>query len=141
MKVKNYSTSFQRSRIKKKTQTDINIFFAEIQFHRGKVAVGWAQPTVFARKPFVLKRRLKPGDIVIWDNVAIHKQARIRARIEATGARIEPLPAYSPDLTPIEECISKIKSILRTLKAETLPALWRALKYAFAQISPQDIRG
>jgi len=84
---------------------------------------------------------LQPGDIVIWDNVAIHKNARIRARIEATGARIEPLPAYSPDLNPIEECISKIKNILRTLKAETIPALWRALKYAFAQITPQDIRG
>jgi len=88
-----------------------------------------------------LAPQLRPGDIVLWDNVPIHKNARVRALIEATGARFEKLPAYSPDLNPIEECISKIKSILRTLTAETLPALWRALKYALAQITPQDIRG
>ncbi len=88
-----------------------------------------------------LAPQLRPGDIVLWDNVAIHKNAGVRERIEATGARIEPLPAYSPDLNPIEECISKIKSILRKLKAETITALWHALKQAFAQVTIQDIRG
>ena len=84
---------------------------------------------------------LRPRDIVLWDNLTIHKNARIRARIEATGARVEYLPAYSPDLNPIEECISKIKSFLRTVKAETITALWHALKRAFAQVTLQDIRG
>ena len=88
-----------------------------------------------------LAPQLRPGDIVLWDNVAIQKNARVRERIEATGARIEPLPAYSPDLNPIEECISKIKSILCKLKAETITALWHALKQAFAQVTIQDIRG
>ena len=84
---------------------------------------------------------LRPGDIVLWDNLATHKNARIKAKIEAAAARVEHLPAYSPDFNPIEECISKIKNILRTIKAETITALWHALKRAFAQVTIQDIRG
>jgi transposase len=84
---------------------------------------------------------LRPGDIVLWDNVPTHKNAHVLALIEAAGARVEPLPAYSPDLDPIEECISKIKAFLRKTKAETVPALRRALKDALAQVTLRDIRG
>ena len=63
---------------------------------------------------------LQPGDIVLWDNVAIHKNACVIARIHATGAQLEPLPAYSPDFDPIEECVSKVKAFLRKIKADTI---------------------
>src|SRR5262245_5995654 len=62
---------------------------------------------------------LLQGDIVILDNVAFHYSRRARILIEAAGARVEHLPAYSPDFNPIEECISKIKTTLRSLKART----------------------
>ena len=84
---------------------------------------------------------LQPGDIVIWDNVATHKCKPVVALIEAAGARIEPLPAYSPDLNPIEECFSKIKTALRRAKADTTRALRQALKRAIDTVTPQDIRG
>jgi len=84
---------------------------------------------------------LHPGDIVLWDNVAIHKNANVIARIKATGAQLEPLPAYSPDFDPIEECVSKVKAILRKIKAESITALRHALKQAFAQVTKNDIRG
>jgi transposase len=84
---------------------------------------------------------LRPGDIVLWDNVPTHKNSHVIALIEAAGARVQPLPAYSPDLDPIEECISKIKAFLRKTKAETVPALRRALKDALAQVTLRDIRG
>lgn len=84
---------------------------------------------------------LQPGDIVLWDNVAIHKNACVIARIHATGAQLEPLPAYSPDFDPIEECISKVKACLRKIKADTMSALRRAVKQAFAQVTKKDIRG
>jgi transposase len=88
-----------------------------------------------------LVRRLQPGDIVLWDQVPIHKNADVRAMIEATGARVDWFPAYSPDLDPIEECISKIKACLRKCKVETVAALRRALKQAFEQVTLTDIRG
>lgn len=84
---------------------------------------------------------LQPGDVVLWDNVPTHKNSRAIALIEEAAARVEPLPAYSPDLDPIEECISKVKACLRRIGAETLPKLQRALKQAIATITLQDIRG
>jgi hypothetical protein len=61
--------------------------------------------------------------------------------IEAAGASVEHLPAYPPDFNPIEERISKIKTLLRTLKAETEGALLKALNMALEQISHSDILG
>ena len=84
---------------------------------------------------------LRPGDIVLWDDLPAHKNSHVIALSEAAGARVEPLPAYSPDLDPVEECISKIQAFLRKIKAETVPALRRALKDALAQVTLQDIRG
>jgi transposase len=84
---------------------------------------------------------LQPGDIVLWDNIPTHKNKRVIALIEATGARVEPLPAYSPDLEPMEECISKVKTELRQAKADTALKLRNALKRALANVTPQDARG
>jgi transposase len=88
-----------------------------------------------------LAPQLRAGDKVIWDNVPTHRSARVIELIEATGARVEPLPAYSPDLNPKEECISKIKAELRRVKADTKRKLKNALKRAFAKVTRQDIRG
>lgn len=88
----------------------------------------------------LLVPELRSGDIVLWDNVPTHKNKRALALIEAAGARVEPLPAYSPDLDPIEECISKVKTELRRVKAGTVRKLRYALKRAFAKVTPQDIR-
>jgi transposase len=84
---------------------------------------------------------LRPGDLVLWDNVPTHKNKRAMALIEATGARVDPLPAYSPDLDPIEECISKVKTDLRRVKAHTARKLRYALKRALAKVTQHDIRG
>ena len=82
-----------------------------------------------------------PGDIVIWDNVPTHKKLSVVALIEATGARLERLPAYSPDLNPKEECISKVKAELRRVGADTKRKLAQALKRAYAKVTLCDIRG
>ncbi len=84
---------------------------------------------------------LTEGDIVIWDNLAIHKDAEVRRMIEEAGARIEPLPSYSPDLNPKEECISKIKTYLRKVKADTVLKLTKALKCAIDLVTGDDARG
>lgn len=88
-----------------------------------------------------LRPRLRPGDILIWDNVPTHKRPAVIALIEQVGARLEPLPAYSPDFNPKEECISKIKSELRRVSAATYRGLRRALKRAYEKVTPADIRG
>jgi len=88
-----------------------------------------------------LAPQLRPGDIVIWDNVPTHKSAGVIALIEATGARVEPLPAYSPDFNPKEECISKIKAELKRVKATTTRKLKNALRRAYAKVTLTDIRG
>jgi transposase len=81
------------------------------------------------------------GDIVILDNVKFHYSQRAISLIEVAGARVEHLPAYSPDFNPIEECISKIKAILRSLKARTRRKLNNALAKAIKMISIDDICG
>jgi len=85
--------------------------------------------------------QLRPGDIVIWDNVPPHKSGRVLALIEAAGARVEPLPAYSPDFNPKEDCISKIKAELNRVKADTKRKLKNALRRAYANVTLTDIRG
>lgn len=84
---------------------------------------------------------LQRGDIVVMDNERFHHNQSARALIEATGARVVYLPAYSPEFNPIEQCISKLTAALRRAKARTLRKLFNALKRAMAQISEADIRG
>jgi transposase len=89
----------------------------------------------------VLRPTLRPGDIVIMDNLRAHKAAGIREAIEQAGARVLYLPPYSPDLAPIERCWSKLKSLLRTAKARTREALDEAIAQALATITASDARG
>ena len=82
---------------------------------------------------------LKRGDLVFLDNCSIHKAEEIAEAIEARGAWVIFLPTYSPDLNPIENCWSKVKSILRSLKPRSLQELLAALVEAFAAVTVQDI--
>jgi transposase len=84
---------------------------------------------------------LQPGEVLFMDNLSAHKVAGIEALIEACGAHLIYLPPYSPDFNPIEWAWSKVKTILRQLKARTFPDLIEALKQALLAITPQDIQG
>jgi transposase len=86
----------------------------------------------------VLCPRLRPGQVVILDNLSAHKVAGVRERIEATGARLLYLPPYSPDLNPIEQAWSKLKQILRSLKARTAEALESAVADALNAITVEN---
>ena len=82
---------------------------------------------------------LRPGDILFMDNLSAHKVAGLEELIRSRGAHLLYLPPYSPDFNPIELAWSKVKTILRCLKARTLPDLIDALKQALLAITPQDI--
>ena len=84
---------------------------------------------------------LRSGDIVIMDNLSSHKSVRVAKLIEKAGATLRLLPAYSPDLNPIEKMFSKVKAILRRLKARTFEALVAALGEALNAVELSDIRG
>ena len=89
----------------------------------------------------VLVPTLVADDIVVMDNLSVHKVRGIREAIEATGARLIYLPPYSPDYSPIESCWSKLKAILRKAKARTREALDEALTQAIEHISQSDAKG
>ena len=84
---------------------------------------------------------LQAGRVVIMDNLPAHKPKRVRELIEERGCELIYLPAYSPDLNPIEEAFSKIKSILRRAGARTKEALLEVLGEALSTVSAQDARG
>jgi transposase len=86
----------------------------------------------------VLCPRLQPGQIVVMDNLAAHKVPGVRELIEATGSQLWYLPPYSPDFNPIEQCWSKVKQKLRSLKARTVDALEQAITEAIATITPNN---
>ncbi len=86
----------------------------------------------------VLLRKLKPGDIVVLDNVGAHKTANVRRLIYAAGARVLYLPPYSPDLNPIELAWSKLKALLREFGARTRDALDEAIRRAMDLIDGAD---
>ncbi len=86
----------------------------------------------------VLVRQLRPGDVVIMDNLSSHKRQRTRQLIEAAGAQLWFLPPYSPDLNPIEMIFAKIKQLLRSLGCRTREALWQAMQSVLNQVSPSD---
>jgi len=89
----------------------------------------------------ILVPTLRPGQVVIMDNLSSHKDDRIQTAIESVGAHLEYLPPYSPDLSPIEACWSKFKAILRAKATRTREALDAAITYAFKMLTPQDARG
>jgi transposase len=88
----------------------------------------------------VLAPTLRPGDILVLDNLSTHKVDGVKELVEARGARLEYLSPYSPDFNPIERCWSKIKTYLRKAKARTYRALLKAIKQALATITEGDIR-
>jgi transposase len=89
----------------------------------------------------VLVPTLRPGDIVIMDNLGAHKNDRTEALIVATGAKVRFLPPYSPDLNPIEKMWSKVKQLLRSAEARTLPELQQAIASALAKVTSKDALG
>lgn len=89
----------------------------------------------------ILCPTLRPTDIVILDNLSSHKDPGIREAIEKTGATLKYLPPYSPDLNPIENMWSKIKAMLRKLKARGGRQLAIAIKKAFMTITASDAAG
>ena len=86
----------------------------------------------------ILCPALRPGDVVVMDNLSSHKVAGVRERIEVAGAELLYLPPYSPDLNPIEKAWAKLKQLLRTAKARTAEALEQAIAELLPAIRPQD---
>jgi transposase len=86
----------------------------------------------------VLVPQLRPGDVVVLDNLSSHKRASTRELIEAAGATLLFLPPYSPDLNPIEMVFSKIKQLLRSMACRTRQALWDAMQSVLNQVSASD---
>jgi transposase len=86
----------------------------------------------------MLAPTLRPGDIVVMDNLATHKVAGVRQAIEACGAELHYLPPYSPDLNPIENAFAKLKAHVRKSAARTLDALERAAANALRQVKPHQ---
>lgn len=89
----------------------------------------------------VLIPTLRPGDVVVLDNLSPHKNSETIRLIEQAGAGVRFLPAYSPDLNPIEKMWSKVKEALRTAKARTPEALNDAIARAMASVTSADARG
>src|SRR5262249_8163907 len=84
---------------------------------------------------------LRRGDVVIWDNVKPHKSTAAIKAVEATGARVVPLPPWSPDLSPIEEMISKVKGAMKSAAARTADAVHAAFASALHDVTRRDIAG
>lgn len=89
----------------------------------------------------VLLPTLEPDDIVIMDNLSAHKSPQTVALIKAKGATVEFLPAYSPDLNPIEMMWSKIKNYIRSVEPRTPQELFDAIGQALSQVTPNDAIG
>ena len=88
----------------------------------------------------VLVPALKPGDIVIMDNLSAHKVTGVCEAIEAAGGCLVYLPPYGPDLNPIEKAFSKVKAILRKAAARTLEQLWAAIEGVLDAFTPEECR-
>ncbi|MET4689251.1 IS630 family transposase [Sinorhizobium fredii] len=83
---------------------------------------------------------LKPGDIVIMDNLGSHKSAAVRQIVTAAGARLWFLPPYSPDLNPIEQAFAKIKHWMRHAQKRTIEDTWRHIGSLVTTIKPDECR-
>lgn len=85
--------------------------------------------------------RLRPGQVIVWDNLSVHKSAHARTLIEAAGCQVLFLPPYSPDFNPIEQAFSKLKTHLRQEQQRTVVGLWEAIGRGLNQITAHDARG
>jgi transposase len=86
----------------------------------------------------VLVPELRPGDIVIMDNLGSHKGAAVREAIEAAGASLLYLPPYSPDFNPIENAFSKLKALLRKAAERTVDGLWNTIGALLPAFTPHE---
>jgi transposase len=89
----------------------------------------------------VLLPCLRPGDIVVLDNLQPHRARAVARAIRRAGAGCWYLPPYSPDLNPIEKIWAKVKALVRKAKARTTEALWDAIAQALAAVTAQDCQG
>ena len=89
----------------------------------------------------VLAPTLRPGQVVVLDNLSVHHSARVAQLIRARDCELWFLPSYSPDLSPIEQAFAKFKQTLRRAGARTLEALYEAISQALPTISAQDALG
>jgi transposase len=97
-------------------------------------------PSFLAYIEQILVPTLRPGDMVIADNLSAHKVAGVRRAIEQAGATLGYLPPYSPDLNPIELCFAKLKTIVRAARCRTIETLWPLLGACLQQFSPDECR-
>ena len=81
---------------------------------------------------------LRPGDIVVMDNLGSHKGKAVRKAIRKAGATLFFLPPYSPDLNPIEQAFAKLKSLLKKLQPRTVEETWRGIGNLIDDITPQE---
>ena len=84
---------------------------------------------------------LKPGDVVVFDNLRAHHRPEVYVAIERAGASVLPLPPYSPDLTPIEEMFSKVKGAMRSAAGRTKETVYAAFGSALHDVTPENIAG
>ena len=86
----------------------------------------------------VLCPELRPGDVVVMDNLSSHKANGVRTWIEKQGAQLIYLPSYSPDLNPIEKLFAKLKALLRKAAERTIPGLWRRIRSILRTVSKKE---
>jgi len=89
----------------------------------------------------LLAPALRPGQVVVMDNLGAHRPRRVRELIEERGCELLYLPPYSPDLNPIEEAFAKVKHLLRKIAARTKDALIGVMGRALGAVSAQDVQG
>ena len=95
-------------------------------------------PTFRAYVEQVLVPTLRPGDVVVLDNLAVHKQPEVRAAIEAVGAQLRFLPPYSPDFNPIEQAFAKLKAFLRAARPRTFDQVCELVATALDLFIPTE---
>ena len=95
-------------------------------------------PTFRAYVEQVLIPTLRPGDVVVLDNLAVHKQPEVRAAIEAVGAHLRFLPPYSPDFNPIEQAFAKLKALLRAARPRTFDQVCALVAAALELFAPTE---
>lgn len=95
-------------------------------------------PTFLAYVEQVLVPALRPGDVVVLDNLAMHKQPEVQAAIEGAGAWLRLLPPYSPDLNPIEQAFAKLKAFLRAVRPRSFDQVVELVAIALELFSPSE---
>jgi len=95
-------------------------------------------PTFLAYVEQVLAPTLRSGDVVVLDNLAVHKQPEVRTAIERVGGRVRFLPPYSPDFNPIELAFAKLKAFLRAMRPRTFDQVCQLLAAALGLFTPDE---